>query len=167
MNFNFPQDIQNDLKVNSKKSFVVVLNSNNKSSGNNIQASYSFDWSVFPDIPYNIYFSFVASDNNTYVVGTSVTANVYIDFGTNSTTYYCYANRNGASTISYIGSLRKTVSSGNNYYLYCDKHTNPPIYISGRPTNKQFVTSILSDTGAGFDNSMLGSYVLTLYFEPA
>ena len=56
MNFNFPKDIQNDLAIDKRKTYVVVLNSNNKSSGNNIQASYSFDWSVFPDIPYNIYF---------------------------------------------------------------------------------------------------------------
>ena len=164
---NFPNDMQNDLKINTKKSFVVVLNSNNKSSGNNNLANYNFDWSILPDIAYNISFSFVASDNNAYVAGTSPTANIFIDFGATSTTFTCYPNNFGSSTSSYIGSLRKSVASGANYYLYSDKYTNPPIYIYRRPQNNTFVVRILTDAGGNFDISMLGSYLLTLYFEPA
>ena len=77
------------------------------------------------------------------------------------------SNYISASTISSLGALRKTASSGSNYYLYSEKVTNPPIYISGRPTNKMFQVQILTDAGNNFDNSMLGSYVLSLYFEPA
>ena len=167
MNFNFPQDIQNDLNIDKRKAYVIQINSNNKASGNNNNASYNFDWSILSDHPYNVYFAFVSSDNNTYVAGTSVTANVYISFGVNSTTYTINPNTVVAQTINYLGSLRKTISSGSNYYLYAEKTTNPPIYISGRPTNKIFSINILSDTGANYDISMLGSYVLTLYFEPA
>jgi len=166
MNFNFPKDMQNDLKSNTKKPYTIVINSNNKSSGTNNSAIYNFDWFIMPDIPYNLSFAFVASDNNAYVAGTSPTANVYIDFGENCTAYNCLSNYNGASTISYIGSLRKMASSGANYYLYSEKITNPPIYFSGRPNNRSFQVRILTDAGANYDISMLGSYVLTLYFEP-
>ena len=162
---NFPKDILNDLKVNTKKTEIVQLNTAFKTSGNNNNASYIFDWSVLPDVPYNVYFAFVASDSNAYVAGTSVTASIYIDLGATSTTYSASSNF-GAQTTSYIGSLRKIASSGANYYLYSDKYTNPPIYISGRPRNNTFTVRILSDTGGNFDISMLGSYILTLYFEP-
>jgi hypothetical protein len=148
------------------KSHVIAINSNNKNSGNNNNAIYNFDWSVLPNIPYKVYFSFVASDNNAYVAGTSVTANIFIDFGTSGTNYYIVPNANGAFPSSYIGSLRKTISSGANYYLYSEKTTNPPIYLNGRPTNNNFQVNILSDTGAVYNIAMLGSYVLTLYFEP-
>lgn len=166
MNFNFPKDLQNDLKSNTKKPFQLVINSNNKSSGNNNGAVYNFDWFVLPDVPYDVYFSFVGSDNNAYVAGTAPTANIFIDFGTNSNTFNCVANTNGALNTTFIGTLRKTISSGANYYLYSEKTTNPPIYLNGRPNNKTFQVRILTDAGANYDISMLGSYVLTLYFEP-
>lgn len=163
---NFPQDIRNDLKINTRKTHIVQLNTAFKTGGNNNVASYIFDWSILPDIPYNVYFSFVASDSNAYVGATSATASIYLDLMATTTTYTA-STVFGASTTSYIGSLRKTISSGANYYLYADKITNPPIFISGRPRNNTFTVRILSDTGGNFDISMLGSYILTLYFEPA
>lgn len=163
---NFPKDLQNDLKINTKKTFIVQLNTASKTGGNNNTASYIFDWSILPDIPYNIYFAFVSSDSNAYVGATSVTASIYIDLMATGTTYTA-STVFASSVTSYIGSLRKTISSGANYYLFADKFTNPPIYISGRPRNNTFTVRILSDTGGVFDVSMLGSYILTLYFEPA
>ena len=68
---------------------------------------------------------------------------------------------------TYLGSLRKTVSSGNNFYLYANKNDNPPVYIPGRSNNTRFLVAVLTDQGAGYDGSSLGSYILTLYFEPA
>lgn len=162
---NFPKDMQNDLRVNTRKTEIVQLNTAFKTNGNNNSASYIFDWSILPDIPYNVYFAFVASDNNAYVGATSVTASIYIDLMATGTTYTA-STVFGSSTTSYIGSLRKTISSGTNYYLFADKLTNPPIYISGRPKNNTFTVRILSDSGGNYDASMLGSYILTLYFEP-
>ena len=166
MNFNFPQNMSNDLTSNTKKPFIVVVNSNNKLFGNNNVANYNFDWFFIPDIPYKVSFSFSASDNNAYVLATAPTANIHIDFGECSQTFICLTGIDSARTTPYLGTLRKAISSGANYYLFANRTTNPPIYLNGRPNNKFFRVNILTDTGAGYDLSMLGSYVLTLYFEP-
>ena len=146
MNFNFTKDMQNYLISNIKKPFVLVINSNNRTSGNNNNAFYNFDWFVWPDVPYHVSFVFVGSNNNAYVAGTAPTAKIYNDFGENSTTYYCVANSNEALTTTYIGA---------NYYLYSEKLTNPPIYLNGRSNNRLFQVRILTDAGANFDISML------------
>jgi hypothetical protein len=166
MNFNFPQDMRNDLKVNTKKPFTLVLNSIYRSNGNANYAVYNFDWTVFPDVPYYLSFSFTASDNANYVLATASTASIYIDFGESTQTYTCLVNNYGAPSSQYIGSLRKTISSGANYYLFADHKTNPPVYLNGRPNNKSFLIRIFTENLGLYDISMLGSYILTLYFEP-
>jgi hypothetical protein len=164
MNFNFPQDLQNDLKVNSKKSVVVVLNSAKSSSGSVANANYNFDWSVLPNIPYYVYFSFVGRDSTSFPVEVPI---IYIDFGASSSTYSVIANNYGASTSNYLGTLQKMPSSTTTNYLFSDKFNNPPIYLSNRPTNKSFQVQIKTDQDANFDTNSLAVYVLTLYFEPA
>ena len=166
MNFNFPQDMRNDLKANAKKPFTLVINSNNRSVGNANFAIYNFDWSVLPDVPYYLSFSFTASDNANYVLATASSASIYIDFGENTQTYTCLVNNHGAPSSQYIGSLRKRHVSGTNHCLYADQNTNPPVYLNGRPTNKNFLIRIFTDNLALYDVSLLGSYILTLYFEP-
>jgi hypothetical protein len=163
---NFPQDMRNDLKANTKKPFTLVISSLNRSNGNQNYAVYNFDWSVLPDVPYYLSFSFTASDNATYVLATAPTASIYIDFGENTQTYTCIVNNNGAPSSQYIGSLRKRHISGTNHCLYADQNTNPPVYLNGRPSNKNFLIRIFTDNLALYDLSMLGSYILTLYFDP-
>jgi hypothetical protein len=172
---NFPKDIQNDLKVNNKKPYIIILNSIEKNSGgSNTFATYSFDWYVLPDQPYYVYFQFVATDHSTYAAANIPVAQIVIDLGQSSNTFSAVSNVQSARTSSYLqggsqylGSLRKTVSSGANFYLYANKTDNPPIYINGRPNNPRFLVSVLTNQGFGYDSSSLGNYILTLYFEPA
>ena len=164
---NFPKDLQNDLKFNNKKPYTIVLNSTTKNSGSNNSATYSFDWSVIPDQPYNVYFQFVATDHSTYAAANIPAAQIVIELGQSTNTFSTIANRQCANTSIYLGSLRKAVSSGNNFYLYANKTDNPPIYITGHPNNNNFLVSVLTDQNAGYDLSSLVSYILTLYFEPA
>lgn len=164
---NFPKDLQNDLKFNNKKPYTIVLNSTTKNSGgSNTFATYSFDWNVIPDQPYNVYFQFVATDHSTYAAANIPAAQIVIDLGQSTNTFATIANRQCANTTTYLGSLRKAVSSGNNFYLYANKNDNPPIYITGHPNNNNFLVSVLTDQNAGYDLSSLVSYILTLYFEP-
>ena len=165
---NFPKDLQNDLKFNNKKPYTIVLNSTTKNSGgSNTFATYSFDWNILPDQPYNVYFQFVATDHSTYAAANIPAAQIVIELGQSTNTFATVSNVQSARTSTYLGSLRKTVSSGNNFYLYANKNDNPPIYISGHPTNNRFLVAVLTDQGLGYDASSLGSYILTLYFEPA
>lgn len=165
---NFPKDLQNDLKFNNKKPYTIVLNSTTKNSGgSNTFATYSFDWNVIPNQPYNIYFQFVATDHSTYAAANIPAAQIVIDLGQSTNTFSTVSNRQCANTSIYLGSLRKAVSSGNNFYLYANKNDNPPIYITGHPNNNNFLVSVLTDQNAGYDSSSLVSYILTLYFEPA
>jgi len=165
---NFPKDLQNDLKFNNKKPYTIVLNSTTKNSGgSNTFATYSFDWNILPDQPYYVYFQFVASDHDTYAVANDPAAQIVIELGQSTNTFATVTNRQCANTSTYLGSLRKAVSSGNNFYLYANKSDNPPIYITGRPNNPRFLVAVLTDQLLGYDASSLGSYILTLYFEPA
>jgi hypothetical protein len=165
---NFPKDLQNDLKFNNKKPYIIVLNSTTKNSGgSNTFATYAFDWNVIPDQLYNVYFQFVATDHSTYAAANIPAAQIVIEFGQSTNTFATVANRQCANTTTYLGSLRKAVSSGNNFYLYANKTDNPPIYITGGSNNNNFLVAILNDQGLGYDNSSLASYILTLYFEPA
>jgi len=165
---NFPKDLQNDLKFNNRKPYTIVLNSTTKNSGgSNTFATYNFDWDVLPNQPYNVYFQFVATDHSTYAAANIPAAQIVIELGQPTNTFATVSNRQGATTSTYLGSLRKAVSSGNNFYLYANKTDNPPIYISGHPTNNRFIVAILTDQGLGYDGSSLSSYILTLYFEPA
>ena len=164
---NFPKDIQNDLKFNNRKPYTIVLNSTTKNTdSSNAFAIYSFDWNVLPDQPYNVYFQFVATDHSTYAAANIPAAQIVIDLGQSTNTFATIANRQCANTTTYLGSLRKAVSSGNNFYLYANKNDNPPIYITGHPNNNNFLVSVLTDQNAGYDLSSLVSYILTLYFEP-
>lgn len=172
---NFPKDIQNDSRFNSKKPYTIVLNSGSRNSGGStVFATYGFDWNILPNQPYYVYFSFVASDLDAYAAANKPFGQVVVDFGQTTNTFTPVPNRQSATTSTYlsngstfIGSLRKTASSGANFYLYANKYDNPPIYINGRPTNPKLLVGILNDVGAGYDASSLSSYVLTLYFEPA
>jgi|GEM_PF-4782111 len=165
---NFPKDMQNDLKINSKKPYTIILNSRSRNSGGSTQfATYSLDWNILPDQPYLVYFSFVASDCATYIAGTAFAGQILTDFGGINNTFAPISNRQQMQNSLILGSLRKSVSSGNNFYLYANKNDNPPIYLNGRPNNLRFPVTILADNGLAFDISMLDAYILTLYFEPA
>lgn len=159
------KDLANDTKVNSKKTFTVILNSNNGTGVSNVK-QYSFDWSILPNIPYNLYFSFVSGEDP-YTTPNYTPILININFGVPECNYITNSSVN-ANTSFNLGFAKKIMSSTTYFYLSADKNTNPPIYLEGRPTNSIFNVNFITTTGAGWTpTAPFATYYLTLYFEPA
>ncbi len=171
MNFNFPQDIQNDTKINSKKCYTISINSSNFVSGASNNKSYFFDWSILPDVPYKLYFSFVSAEDS-YTATVNLTPPLIgVDFGISKTSYVANGTSIQAVTHNDIGFLQKKVgcniTGSSTFYLVAEKHSNPPIYLEGRPRNNTFSIFIHTPLNVGYTPTIvLASYYLILYFEP-
>ena len=169
---NFPKDMQNDLKVNNKKSFNIVLNSNDAIDGGTTgQKTFRFDWYVLPDVPYLIKFSYIGGLDDSSTASDNY-CNVYINFGTPTNTYSS-SNNYGASSNSCIGSLQLKYFNydlagviGTKQYFYSGCNDNTPIYINGRPTNTDFTVRFLTGTGTIWNTTLINQGTLILYFEP-
>ena len=159
----------------SKESYKVVLNSQNVTAGpaGNASVTYDFDWTLLPNIPYHVYFSYVGEAND---LRADTIASVYADFGVNKTCFQ--PSEPGVSPMStFLGTLQPTSLNFINLgaltttaYLKADFSANPPVYISGRPMLNQFTVTVLNNdypaaSYAPFQGN-LGAYVLQLHFVP-
>ena len=160
-----------------KKCYKVLVDSANGTAfGNegNAFVDYNFDWSVLPDVAYNMTFTFNSVE--TVITGNR---NAYISVGLGQNTNYQVSSQTGdtqARTTAIIGSLRNELmgtdnanNAHNNFSIRANYVDNAPTYLSGRPYNNQFQVKIEDGNGnewVGNDASdHLGNYVLILNFE--
>lgn len=144
------------------KSYTIVFNSFN--SGNTvINELYNYDWGQLPNKPYKITFSFVATVDT---LVNSTIAVIYMDLN-----QQCSMVAPGSASFSglknnYLGTLLYSGTGANNY-LYADTHTNPAIYINGRPTNNNIFIEIHTNNIGGMNNYAPTNfeYILTLNLE--
>lgn len=148
----------------------VVLNSNNKVSGDNNDAVYFVDWgAILKDRKkYRLHWTY-ASQSNTITAATKL-AQVQVDFQTNN-----YLNRSstmGAPTTQCIGCLRTFYVNGTINYLFADDNNNPPIYLESRPQNNTFRVQVLNNDATPavwLDNATVpvanNKYMLILSFQ--
>ena len=119
----------------------VVLNSNNKASGTNNQATYYMDWSSIlkNNTSYYLHFTYLGGSN--VITGTKL-ALVYADFQTSNKANS--STQNGASSTQFLGFLKPIVfvGSSNTDYLQAEDNTNVPTFLETRPTNNQFTITI-------------------------
>ena len=120
----------------------VVLNSNNKASGTNNQATYYMDWSAIlkDNTPYYLHFTYIGGANT--ITGTKL-ALVYADF-INTSNKLNSSTQNGASSTQFLGFLKPVVFVGstNLDYLQAEDNTNVPTYLDTRPNNNRFTITI-------------------------
>jgi hypothetical protein len=155
--------------MDKNETYTFVFNSiNNKQTPS--RAVFNVDWNVMPDQPYHVYFSYVGEVNN--VNGTQIPT-IYVS-SLNGFDYKVY-NRNQQATstqTNFLGLLRYDLI-GNNSFIYSDFKTNPPVYVSGRPTTSDCIVNIsqnaISPTFGGYQPLLndLGDFILTLLFVPA
>lgn len=150
-----------------KPFYNIVLNSlqsaESLGTGSNTEL-YRFDWSVLPDVPYEVHMAYIGEVNN---ISMTTIPLVYIDLGVPPNVYEA---RNASNAISslYVGFLEAYLVAANSY-LHAEDGTNPPVYISGRPRNNNFLVRVLSNDLDPFTASgatSLGDYILTLRFVP-
>ena len=151
-------------------SIHVILNSQNKASGTNQQATYVIDWNAIlkPNTPYKCHFTYLGGAN--VITGTKL-ALVYADF-TGQEVYQNSSSNMGAQRSQMIGFLKPIVLVGSTStcYLQAETNTNEEFKLNNRPMNNMITISIRDGTGALFsDNAGTpanpADYVLTLHFK--
>jgi hypothetical protein len=173
MNSNFINNAfansKNTSRVVENQSFNLMINSKNYyfSSGDNNDQQYYFDWSLIPDIPYNVHMTYVGELNDLSTLAELPL--VYIDFNTSQSTYEVGSVATNYSS-QFVGFLRaeRAVTSS---FLYAEDNTNPPIFLSGRPTNNLFTVKVYNNnvpkTLYTPTTGSLAEYIINLKFVPA
>ncbi len=161
----------NSNTVDKNEIYTFVFNSiNNKQTPS--RAVFNVDWTVMPDQPYHVYFSYMGEVNN--VNGNQIPS-IYVS-SLNGFDYKVY-NRNqqansAPTQTNFLGLLHYDFV-GSNSFIYADFTNNCPAYVSGRPTNSQCIINIsqnaISPNFGGYQPLLndLGEYILTLLFVPA
>ena len=156
---------------NKNKIVNIILNSNNKSSGANNDATYNIDFgAVLKDkTPYRLHWTYVGQSN--VITSASKLAQVQINFNMNQ--YLNASSTVGLPTTYTIGMLRTFYVNGTINYLFADDNNNAPIYLDSRPVNNIINVQVLTNDSPPVlwkDNTAVtpvvnGNYVLTLSFQ--
>ena len=157
------------------ESYTILINSVNYTTSNNglnSSLNYNFDWSILPDQPYRVHFTYLGEIND-LSTGSDI-AMIYLNFGCGTNNYVVSTN-GYAQTSTFLGYLRPERMVAQSF-LYAEDSTNVPIYIKGRPQNNNFTVDILNNANASplttaiqyFTPStgVLAPYVLQLRFVP-
>jgi hypothetical protein len=119
----------------------VILNSNNKASGTNNQATYYIDWSSIlkNNQAYYLHFTYIGGKNT---IDGSNLALLYGEFNTSNKLNTATAS--GAMSSQMLGFLKPIVFVGstNADYLQAEDNTNSPTYLDRRPNNNQFTITV-------------------------
>lgn len=162
------QNTYNDIQL--KPFYTVLLNSVLASAVGGTGANtrtYNFDWTIMPDVPYEVHFTYIGEANNLDYTSLPL---VYVDFNVSTNVFEPtnVGGRTGARTSQYIGFLESYLV-GANSFLHAEDGTNTPIYLAGRPCNNYFTVRVLNNDGTQFTAggaSALGEYILTMNFYP-
>lgn len=151
----------------------VVLNSNNKVSGTNNQATYYMDWSAIlkNNTPYYLHFTYIGGRN---VCDGQKLATVYVDFNTSSNKQNSSTSF-GASSTQMLGYLKiQQLAPNNNFnYLTAEDNTNCRLYLESRPLNNNFTVTIFDNAAPptlftdASGNAVPANYILILSFQEA
>lgn len=144
--------------------YTVIINSNNRISGSVANANYVFDWSALQQSKYKMTFDLICTDVNTTVAEFGC---VHINLGQNNV--FQVTTQTERRNTNMIGTFFPNENSTSTF-LYSDKNTNSPLYLSCRPVSNDFCVKLTtSDLAATdfFDSNgfLIDDYILTLCFE--
>lgn len=164
---NFNKQNYNDYKIESLESYNVIISTANYVSSNGTfnSMNYAIDWDFLPDQPYNVHFSYLGGVNNLTATGNDI-ANLFINFGCPNKTFLA-GNTVSAINSTFLGVIKPYVL-GATSFLLAEDNTNPPIYISTRPSNNLFTVDIRDNLNALFfpTTGTLAPYKIVLKFIP-
>lgn len=139
--------------------YTVILNSNLKSSGTTSNATYTFDWTVFPESKYKMTAVFTSTAVN--AVNVLDIAMLEVQLG-QSTVFKSNPTQTRATTTNCIGFLipNSTVAST---FMYGDITTIPPLYLYCRPNTNDFNVRITTNDAIAADWVDYASFLMTEY----
>ena len=126
----------------AKRIYNVVLQSEIGDGLSLSSDTYFYDWSLIPDVPYYLTFSFASSVAP--ITQFAQMAMLYVDLAQSnnqlakpqSSAQYSYRSQ-------FLGNLMYAVVGTSNY-LYAENNTNPATYLNGRPQSNNFTVEIRS-----------------------
>ena len=146
----------------AKRIYNVVLQSEIGDGLSLSSDTYFYDWSLIPDVPYYLTFSFASSVAP--ITQFAQMAMLYVDLAQSnnqlakpqSSAQYSYRSQ-------FLGNLMYAVVGANNY-LYAENNTNPATYLNGRPQSNNFTVEIRSAPTTYF-TPFTGVFCLILSFQ--
>ena len=144
--------------------YNIILESSLGVGPGNYGRTYFIDWARLPQGAYKITYTF-----NSAVVTTvnDIVANLFIDLGQGQNTIIATGQTGIAYRQNYLGTLFWTGTGANNA-LYANTTSNPPIYISQRPTNNTVYVEVHTNSSpfeTNYTGPDVGRYTLVLSFE--
>jgi hypothetical protein len=146
----------------SKRIYTVVLQSGIGDGQILSLESFFYDWSLIPDVPYYVRFSFASSSNP--VTQTGQMAMLYVDLAqSNNQIATAQSSAQYSYRSQFLGNLMYATVGGNTN-LYAENNTNPPTYLNGRPRRNNFTVEICNAPTTYF-TPFSGTYCLILSFQ--
>jgi hypothetical protein len=122
---------------------------------------YYVNWAgIMPDKAYKVSFSF----NSAYTtISQGIMCCLNVNLGCNDT----FAYNNNLTTSNILGVIPQLYESNTVRRFVCDITSNPPIYISCRPTVNQITVLFQNgtDNNSVFNSPAMTNYILILSFE--
>tara|TARA_R110000737_G_scaffold285791_1_gene292339 strand:- start:1321 stop:1770 length:450 start_codon:yes stop_codon:yes gene_type:complete len=145
------------------KEYVVQLNSRVALTGaNNGNQTYAFDFSNFEQGAYMVDFTYHGEANN---LARTNTCSIFTNF--NSPYVMTAGATSGAQTSAYFGTLTETSST--TVGCFTSNHLdNPPIHLSGRPTNPIIEIQMRDGNNALYTDNAggeLANYIMAIRFR--
>ena len=145
-----------------KRIYNVVLQSEIGDGATLSSDTFFYDWSLIPDVPYYLTFSFASSVGP--ITQFAQMAMLYIDLAqSNNQLAKPQSSAQFANRSQFLGNLMYAVVAANNY-LYAENNTNPPTYLNGRPRSNNFIAEIRS-TPTTYFTPFTGVCCLILSFQ--
>ena len=148
----------------AKRIYNVVLQSEIGDGLSLSSDTYFYDWSLIPDVPYYLTFSFASSVGP--ITQFAQMAMLYVDLAqSNNQLAKPQSSAQFANRSQFLGNLMYAVVGANNY-LYAENNTNPATYLNGRPQSNNFTVEIRSAPTVDYGPPS-GAYCLILSFQEA
>lgn len=151
-----------------KYNYDVVLKSTSgtKLNGTNTnQLSFTFDWSVLDDKPYELSFTFLS---DAFTTTTTTCSSAILTDLILANSYQTTTTENAPSS-NILGLIASGTGASGVSYLRAESQSNDHIYLTGRPRQNKFTISLIgldyTTLNAGFTTGV--NWTLTLHFKDA
>ena len=145
---------------------VLKSSSGTQNASSNNSMSFTFDWSILEDKPYELTFNYCCEAFTTTT--TTCVGSITTDLNLGSNYQNSVSTVQNAPFSNVLGIISSGTGTTGVSYLYADSNTNEHIFLFGRPEQKTFTINICLLDGSTV-NSVITSekWVLILHFKDA
>ena len=124
---------------------------------------YDFDWSVLPDVPYKVSFTFVSASFPTTLLLSKAVITTDLFLPNN---YKALTDLQVASSSNILGNVYMSIVLSSTNFLQCSEGDNPITILSGRPRQNVFNISVRQIDATTLEPTFdIYGYTLTLHLQ--